>query len=393
MQNIYYNDIMKVNNLRFFYNLTDLNILFLFYNKRKSLSISAHGLQSDNQKNHNAEGLLDNYSDLKHVISVKDSSGRRFLLAPFDEGLMQLGPFLFEEDPYPRQRLGSSYQIDIPIRTLDKIRAYRQLLNLQVQPDDFKDESLEHLDIQDSVIQSTEEINTEEIEKRYGSERYIRHLIATGSKDEMREALKNISTSIDFKSRMPNNPLRVFKNMSIVLNSIGRLSAEKGGLPPYLLHSISEKFAIMIEEQSSVEEINRLQREMLLNYCDAVYYYGIENQSSYVVKACQYILMNLNIKLELSDIAGNSGVHPSYLSRRFKEETGQTISSYIREKRIMEARWMLSQTKESITDIALSLGFEDINYFSKIFRKERGLSPSEYRRSKGNDDFDGIPDK
>jgi len=377
---------MTDTDLQFFYSLTDLDIQFHFTDNRKPLYLSSVILSLEN-----LEGF-DSDSRITAVMNLRDKRGMRFLVAPFDDGLMLLGPFILDEDPYPIIRPGKQSGQSIPTRTPEKIKTYSQLLSLKINPGkDFENTEYEELEIRDSVIQSSMHIDIDEVENRYRNERYIRFLIASGKRDEMREIFNRELTSMDFQSRMPSNPLRLSKNMSIVLNSIGRLSAEKGGLPAFLLHSISEKYAIKIEKQTTVDGIEHLQREMLLNYCDAVYNYAIENHSIYIVKACQFILMNLHAKLKLIDIAENCGINPSYLSRRFNQETGQTIFSYIREKRMMEAQWMLSQTEESITDIALTLGFEDINYFSKVFRKEKGVSPSKYRQKMGNDDFDGLP--
>jgi len=149
-------------------------------------------------------------------------------------------------------------------------------------------------------------------------------------------------------------------------------------------------FAFKIEEQTTIEGISLVQRDILLNYCDAVSHYGIENYSVYIVKTCQYILLNLHTKLDLTTIARNVNVNSSYLSRRFKEETGQTIWSYIREKRVMESCWLLSQTEESITEIALSLGYDDVSYFSKLFHREKGMCPRDYRL-KNRDSLGELP--
>jgi len=130
---------------------------------------------------------------------------------------------------------------------------------------------------------------------------------------------------------------------------------------------------------------------MLLHYCDAVHNYGIENHSYKIVKTCQYIVLNLHTKLELDTIASHIGSNPAYLSRLFKKEVGKNITEYIREKRVMEARWMLGNTNESITDIALNLGFEDVNYFSKVFNRVVGVPPREYKKGSWQRDFNGLP--
>jgi two-component system, response regulator YesN len=384
---------MNHNDLHFFHSLTDLNVQFFFNNGKKSLSIPSGPLTLEELSQINISSTIEDDKIYFDISNLRDSTGLRFLVLLFDEGRLVLGPFILDEDPPLVLGRGLSLGLTIPIKTIEKIEAFNQLLKMRLQTEpDFDNKILNEIETHNPSFEGPSEIDIDRIERRYKDERLVRHLIASGAKSEMMDLYKSRADKIDYDIRIPNNPLRVLKNYSIILNSIGRLSAEKGGLPPFLLHSISEKYAIKIESQDSEKGIRELQKNMLFHYCDAVYNYRIENHSAYIVKASQYILLNLHRKLKLKKIAQVVDTNSSYLSRRFKEETGQTIWSYIREKRILEARWMLIQTELSITDIALSLGFDDVNYFSKVFRKERGISPREYRQKHRRDDFDGLPD-
>lgn len=384
---------MNHKDLHFIHSLTDLNVQFFFNNGKKALSISSGPLTLEELSQINIFSTIEDEKIYFEISNIRDSMGLRFLVTQFIEGLLVLGPFILDEDPPLVIGRGFSLGLTIPVRTKGKIEAFNQLLKMRLKTKpDLDSMILNEIDTHNPSFEGPSEIDNDRIERRYKDERLIRHLIASGAKKEMADLYKNRADKIDYDMRIPDNPLRVLKNYSIILNSIGRLSAEKGGLPPFLLHSISEKYAIKIESQDSEEGIRSLQKDMVFHYCDAVYNYRIENHSASIVKASQYILLNLHRKLELKKIAQWVDTNPSYLSRRFKEETGQTIWAYIREKRIMEARWMLSQTELSITDIALSLGFDDVNYFSKVFRKERGISPREYRQKYRREDFNGLPD-
>lgn len=75
-------------------------------------------------------------------------------------------------------------------------------------------------------------------------------------------------------------------------------------------------------------------------------------------------------------------MNPSYLSRKFKEETGFTLTDFINKKRIDEAKIFLNKGDISITDIAFMVGFNDINYFSKVFKKWTTLTPTEFKKRK-----------
>jgi YesN/AraC family two-component response regulator len=73
------------------------------------------------------------------------------------------------------------------------------------------------------------------------------------------------------------------------------------------------------------------------------------------------------------------GVNPSYLSTVFKKETGHTLTEYVTGKRIEYAVFLLNTTKMQIQTIAQYCGIPDICYFTKLFKKKIGQSPSEYR--------------
>jgi two-component system response regulator YesN len=71
------------------------------------------------------------------------------------------------------------------------------------------------------------------------------------------------------------------------------------------------------------------------------------------------------------------------LSRRFREETGQTFTDYLIQIRIKNAKEMLSNPKYKIGDIAAKVNLGNVSNFSKIFKKHEGITPGQYRDSLG----------
>nr|WP_283246413.1 helix-turn-helix transcriptional regulator [Paenibacillus sp. Marseille-Q4541] len=70
------------------------------------------------------------------------------------------------------------------------------------------------------------------------------------------------------------------------------------------------------------------------------------------------------------------------LSRLFKQETGQSIIDYINFQRIKAAVQLLENHNLSITDIAQMVGYNDVNYFIKVFKKMNGITPKQFRKNK-----------
>lgn len=93
-----------------------------------------------------------------------------------------------------------------------------------------------------------------------------------------------------------------------------------------------------------------------------------------------YISAHYSEKISTSDLAKLCYISEGHLCRFFQENIGKSAIEYINEFRIEKASVMLTNTDESITDIALMSGFEDLNYFSRTFRKIKGKSPMEYRK-------------
>ena len=75
-------------------------------------------------------------------------------------------------------------------------------------------------------------------------------------------------------------------------------------------------------------------------------------------------------------------VSPYHLSHMFREKTGYSLKQYLLRRRLGEAQMRLATTQDSIQAIAEAIGFEDASYFSRIFSKYIGMTPSEYRKNR-----------
>jgi len=97
-----------------------------------------------------------------------------------------------------------------------------------------------------------------------------------------------------------------------------------------------------------------------------------------------YIDLNLANPISTREIAADQFLSPNYLSARFHEETGKTVSDFILEKRIKMACKLLRTSKRSVQEVATAVGIGDASYFSKQFRKIMGVSPLRYQKEAAN---------
>lgn len=97
-------------------------------------------------------------------------------------------------------------------------------------------------------------------------------------------------------------------------------------------------------------------------------------------KVKEYIKQNLAANITCKGISEHFYLNPDYLTRIFKRETGMFINAYIAQERVKLAKKLLVKTDMNITGIAVEVGYGDnISYFSLVFKKETGKTPSEYR--------------
>lgn len=82
----------------------------------------------------------------------------------------------------------------------------------------------------------------------------------------------------------------------------------------------------------------------------------------------------------ISYYASQIGISGNYLSRLVKKSTGRSVGDWIDIVRIQRAKRLLSETRLSIIDIAAEIGLEDQSYFSRLFKKETGMTPSAFRK-------------
>ncbi|MNN08289.1 HTH-type transcriptional activator Btr [compost metagenome] len=99
----------------------------------------------------------------------------------------------------------------------------------------------------------------------------------------------------------------------------------------------------------------------------------------YIQKVIHFIDAHYASKISISQIANFVGLNRSYLCSIFKSRTSSSIQEYLIRFRINKACELMSNKLLSIADIARSVGYDDPLLFSKMFKKEKGISPRNYR--------------
>jgi len=225
-------------------------------------------------------------------------------------------------------------------------------------------------------------VNMKAMERRYRFENELIEAVALGQIHK--ESLLTPTLSERYYEERSKDPLRNAQNYCIIMNTLLRKAAEQGGVHPLHLDRSSSQFAHRIEKLRSVSDCHLLMRDMFLSYCQLVRQNTCKAYSRVVREAMLFIESNLSSVLTLKTLSEKLCVSPGYLSAVFKKESGNTLSEYIRKKRMAYAGYLLKATSLQVQTVASHCGILDVQYFSKLFKKETGRTPREYREGHGH---------
>lgn len=362
---------------------------FIITEKRKSLFSYFEKHLVESQLNSFCY-YTDSFSLSYIAITMKDEEQ--------DKGMAIVGPFLTDKvtDPFLWTVMKKNHLEQSWIKPLDKyyktlpyigssfIALGEVLVNLYANPyvksNIITIKSNDNSNNHEALPPSDFDQSGMSIKLRYEAEKKFFHFIETGNKEKALETLAEYTG--DFSYRVPGNPLRATKNLSFGGNSMYRITAVRGGVPPQYLHKISERFAIKIEEAVTLHELEALEFAMIEEYCDAVKHFAIKGHSSVVKQALMYINLHFHEHLNLQSVADEIGFNRTYLAKKFKEEMNISVIDYIQKRRIEEAAFLIEQGRFSITDIGHQVGFSSYNYFCKVFKDEMGMTATAYKNGK-----------
>ncbi len=147
-------------------------------------------------------------------------------------------------------------------------------------------------------------------------------------------------------------------------------------------HALSSIFEGIYQLSFSIKQFDKLSIVSLLYQFFSVLISDNTSKPSidYVQEAARLIDYNFDKNITVENIADRLFINKSYLCRMFKSQKGITPKEYLIKKRLDRASFLLKNSSVSVNTIALSVGLSDPLYFSRIFKKYTGISPSQYRQ-------------
>ncbi len=182
-----------------------------------------------------------------------------------------------------------------------------------------------------------------------------------------------------YELKEARQPIEHIKNLSILIASLAYKHLMKHYINLSEVVENSYKTYAHILQCNSISDLTHILEEIILSSTDMLKTLNSQDNDM-ITQVTHYINTNLAQPISLNDLASLVHVNSSYLSRLIKQETGHTLTDIIAQKRIEKAKVLLSSSALKTYEVGINVGIDDPAYFSKVFKKHTGLSPSEYRR-------------
>lgn len=223
-----------------------------------------------------------------------------------------------------------------------------------------------------------EDQDTQSIHNSFQLEQVLMDILRRGDTAALREWIA--SAPAVNGGRLAAEQLRQIKNTFIVTATLASRAAIRGGLDVDDAFSLSDSFIQKCELLNSAEQIINLQYHMVLSFTEKVERIRAgKNPSKLVTDVANYIQHHLSEPITAEDIAKSLYLSRPYLSRKFIEETGESLTDFILKEKTEEAKRLLRYTDRSAAAIGTYLGYSSNGHFARVFKKYAGITPREYR--------------
>lgn len=222
------------------------------------------------------------------------------------------------------------------------------------------------------------QIEPEPANHNYSLERLFMGKVANGDIDQVIE-LFHEQIKTHYQTILGPNKMRSSRNNAIVYCTLLARASIEGGVDSDHSLSLADVFINRIESSKNFDDLLDLLERMTVKFTNSVLQVASINHVSVIKKASRYVHNHLSEPIRLQDVANYVALSPNYFSSLFKKEMKLAFADYVNHTRIKESQYLLQTTNHSILDIAISVGFNNQNYFTTIFKKTTSITPKQYR--------------
>lgn len=208
-----------------------------------------------------------------------------------------------------------------------------------------------------------------------------KNLYARVTSGDVTAATSFFDTLFNTLSQENQQDLQNGKIKNSLLEVLFNVKAATVSVNPQFYNADFDNLFAIIATETNLDKLHMFARQLVHSCTLEVQNSKGQKENPVTKKACEYILSHLSQNISLEEAADFSGVSSFYLSKLFKEEKGVSFSTYLNDRRLEKARELLGKTELSIKEITAECGYNDQNYFSRIFKNQFGVSPTEFRDS------------
>jgi len=195
--------------------------------------------------------------------------------------------------------------------------------------------------------------------------------------DGAKEVLEQLLAEIMVKGAAK---LSLIKARVLELVILVSRAAVEGGANGDKILELNSRYTSQLGEQNELDEVCQWVMKVTENYVTQVKQGANLKNRQVVERVTKYTRENYNKHLTLEDIAAQVFLSPYYLSHIFKQETGMTVMDYFSQVKMEMAKKLLRDPRYNVVQIAEKLGYSDPSYFSKVFKKKEGITPSKFKQ-------------
>lgn len=193
------------------------------------------------------------------------------------------------------------------------------------------------------------------------------------------KALEGLSAFMD-KVMKVNIPFRLFRRLGLqLLSSVFRVVYENK-IQERVVERSSHQPQELFHRNFTVEEYVRYMSELIHSIVISLEWNRQQKHNRTIEKAMEFIRVNYPKDLSLEDVAAHVNVSGSYFSTYFKQETGESFIEYLTRLRMEKAKMLMMNAELRLYEICQLVGYQDVKYFSRLFKRNVGVSPAEYRQ-------------